>query len=572
MKTRKGYAYSPRILWVLLITALLLAVLPGQAAYAVGTDRFVSTTGTDSGTCSSVLPCRTVAYAVTQANSDDIIHLTAGAFNANLIITKNLSFVGAGMNATLLNGAGIERVMKIQAGTTVYLTDLAIANGKSGENGGGIYHQGTFLSLERVKVTDNEAAMVGGGIASTGRVSLVDSVVRANTAAAAGGGVFISTSSPTANNLTRVTLSGNLTTGLDSMGAGLYAQESGSVVLQNVTITANTASNGAGGGIASALTSKLYIVNSTIARNSSTNSAAGIINFGSINFQNTIVANNIGQKNCANFSNGSLNSYGSNLDSLNDCNFIQPNDLRNTDPVLGILGDYGGFTQTLPLLSETVLHPHSPAIDAGAACPATDQRGVPRPQPAGGICDIGAYEYSTMPYISASDGTYTDKVHVTWSAVDGATYYLAYRSDSQGGAMLPANGFNTPNLYGDDLWAVPGQTYYYWVKGCNSSACSAFSAADTGWQALAAPVVTASEGTFADRVEVSWPVVPGATSYIAYRAESLGGTKIPTTGYATTASGGADIWALPGITYYYWVKACNGSVCSSLSNPDRGWR
>jgi hypothetical protein len=58
-----------------------------------------------------------------------------------------------------------------------------------------------------------------------------------------------------------------------------------------------------------------------------------------------------------------------------------------TDPKLGPLGNYGGFTQTIPLL------PGSSAIDAGddTTCPTTDQRGVSRPQ--GAHCDIGAYEY-----------------------------------------------------------------------------------------------------------------------------------------------------------------------------------
>ncbi len=58
------------------------------------------------------------------------------------------------------------------------------------------------------------------------------------------------------------------------------------------------------------------------------------------------------------------------------------------DPLLGALGNYGGFTQTIPLLAG------SSAIDTGndAVCPATDQRGVTRPQ--GAHCDIGAYEYA----------------------------------------------------------------------------------------------------------------------------------------------------------------------------------
>jgi len=58
----------------------------------------------------------------------------------------------------------------------------------------------------------------------------------------------------------------------------------------------------------------------------------------------------------------------------------------DADPLLGALGYYGGFTQTLPLL------PGSAAIDSGndTICPETDQRGITRLQGAG--CDMGAYE------------------------------------------------------------------------------------------------------------------------------------------------------------------------------------
>ena len=86
-------------------------------------------------------------------------------------------------------------------------------------------------------------------------------------------------------------------------------------------------------------------------------------------------------------------SLGHNLDSGKTCALNGPGDLSNTDPRLeplrakAALPNHGGFTPTLALL------PGSPAIDAGddAVCPATDQRGVARPQ--GAACDIGAYEF-----------------------------------------------------------------------------------------------------------------------------------------------------------------------------------
>ncbi len=62
------------------------------------------------------------------------------------------------------------------------------------------------------------------------------------------------------------------------------------------------------------------------------------------------------------------------------------NNVIDSNPLLGPLQDNGGPTWTMRPLAV------SPAIGAGslAACTATDQRGVPRPQGAG--CDIGAVE------------------------------------------------------------------------------------------------------------------------------------------------------------------------------------
>jgi hypothetical protein len=87
-----------------------------------------------------------------------------------------------------------------------------------------------------------------------------------------------------------------------------------------------------------------------------------------------------------------ITSEGHNLEDTDTCGLTGPGDLRNTDPKLGPLADNGGLTQTQALL------PGSPAIDAGSTdCPppATDQRGVSRPQ--GPACDIGAFELESSP-------------------------------------------------------------------------------------------------------------------------------------------------------------------------------
>jgi hypothetical protein len=91
-----------------------------------------------------------------------------------------------------------------------------------------------------------------------------------------------------------------------------------------------------------------------------------------------------------------MTSKGYNLSSDETCHFHKTGDVNNVDPKLGTLGNYGGLTQTLPLLSG------SPAIDAGNpnGCTdgqghllKTDERGKPRPDKEDKSgCDMGAYE------------------------------------------------------------------------------------------------------------------------------------------------------------------------------------
>jgi hypothetical protein len=87
-------------------------------------------------------------------------------------------------------------------------------------------------------------------------------------------------------------------------------------------------------------------------------------------------------------------SQGGNIDDQNLCKFTLSTDQPSTNPQLGALQNNGGPTDTqLPPVA-------SPPIDAGvdATCPATDQRGVPRPQ--GARCDSGAVE-RTKPTVGS---------------------------------------------------------------------------------------------------------------------------------------------------------------------------
>jgi hypothetical protein len=391
MKTQSIQSGLKRFWGVLLIAGLLMKSLPVQPAFAGGggNDLYVAKTGINTGTCLTN-PCLTVSYAINQAGSGDRIQIAAGTYTENLTPNKILYFYGAGMNATILDGGALDSVIVANSYDLVF-TDMTIRNGHTASSGGGIAHWGGTLGLIRVKVTGN-IAQNGGGIFSSSQLSMTDCVVSGNyaniNASGYGGGVFLQGSGITTT-LVNVTISGNTATG---SSGGLHNQINGTVNLTNVTISGNTARlNGA---MSTTNSSILNILNSTIAYNhfSAGGSNGGIGNYATTNFKNTIVAGNDGA-NCFNGSYGTLNTLGGNIDSANDCGFNHPSDYRSSDPLLGPLADNGGPIQTRALLTGSY------AIDGGTntGCPATDARGVARPQDGNhngsATCDIGAYEY-----------------------------------------------------------------------------------------------------------------------------------------------------------------------------------
>ncbi len=65
--------------------------------------------------------------------------------------------------------------------------------------------------------------------------------------------------------------------------------------------------------------------------------------------------------------------------------------------------------------------------------------------------------------VAATDGTYTDKVHVSWNASAGAGSYDVSRSTSND-VSTATFLTNTSTTSIDDSSATAGTTYYYWVK------------------------------------------------------------------------------------------------------------
>lgn len=179
---------------------------------------------------------------------------------------------------------------------------------------------------------------------------------------------------------------------------------------------------------------------------------------------------------------------------------------------------------------------------------------------------------ATPTGLTASDGSSTAQVAVSWNAVTGATSYELFRNTANNFAGASSIYSGATASY-NDTGAAPGQQYWYWVRASNASGSSDASSPDTGYRKLTAPTgVAASDGNSTAQVTVSWSAVTGATAYHVYRKTDSSPTGATALGAQT--SGFADTTAEPGQKYWYWVVASNNtsSSVSDWSTADTGYR
>lgn len=368
----------------------------------------VNTTSDDTdvspgdGACATAAGFCSLRAAVQEANAhpgaDTITFAVAGTItlaSGELAVSDDLTVDGPGARNLTISGGDISRIFHIEPGVTASLSGLTLTHGSAGFNqpyywGGAVFDDHATLKLSDSTIADNHAVEGGGLFNDSGRATISGSTFTGNTS--------------------------------DFTGAAFqndYETAPATATVTNSTFYANSAGSNAGGIMNSQ--SSLTVTNSTIVDNVSDLPGAGINSYqgyqgGAATLTNTIVADNtdpyIGGSNCQ----GSVGNGGGNLqygDTTCPATYadpqLDPNGLQNN----------GGPTDTI------AIEPGSAAIDAAVAanCPATDQRGVTRPQGAG--CDIGAYERDiTPPTIScgAADGSWhADNVVIACTASDAGS-------------------------------------------------------------------------------------------------------------------------------------------------------
>lgn len=218
-------------------------------------------------------------------------------------------------------------------------------------------------------------------------------------------------------------------------------------------------------------------------------------------------------------------------------------------------------------------------VDLAAAC---------RPGDFGSSNDAGTRAVAVAPTpisgVVASDGLYSDRVAISYSVPNNSgscsnIEHRVFRDGAQIGVAstsLTGGGF----AYNDSA-ATPGVTYSYSFRSeCLSTSLGSDGGSDTGWR-LGIPLsptgVSASDGTYVDRVRVTWtaPNQSGQCSGISY-VVTRDGADLATASYSTLTGGSAshdDTSAVPGVSYSYGIRAvCSPGSQSTASATDSGFR
>jgi hypothetical protein len=440
-------------------------VLVAAVALATAVDAHSATftvTRTDDnplpGACDADCSLREAVLAVDAGSGGDTITLPAGhyrlsiagtgedaAAKGDLDLTKNVTITGAGARSTTIEGLGVDRVLDVATGVTAVVTDVTVTGGQVAGDGAGIRNAGT-LTLVRDAIVGNHALGVGGGVSSSGPALAVNQSTVSGNQASIGGGV----SAGQVLTVTSSTINGNVAGGPGSImgtAGGINGGLGSTVSLKSSTVTANQSFAGPGSG--------------------------GGIEGSSPTVQNTIVAQNVAHAadqstasvdNCS----AATTSQGDNLSDSSDCGFTQSGDHQGVPVSLGPLTDNGGPTDTRAVV------PGSAALDAGAGCPATDQRGAPRPR--GAACDIGAYELAAPTATTAEMemiGPSSVLLHgILGPGVQLASFgfkygpTIAYGSTAPGGWIPPALTPTSVSARVADLKA--GTVYHFRLTATNA--------------------------------------------------------------------------------------------------------
>lgn len=388
------------------------------------------------GGCESTAGTCTLRAAIMRANKrtgQHVIRLPAGTFTltragreeddaetGDLDVRRDTTILGAGAGVTIIDAAGIDRVLDLSGKRNITLKDLTIRGGDAesvdfdGRVGGGI----------RIGVFND----------GNGTVKLTRVVVENNFSNGSGGGVFMQTTRSL--RIERSAIVDNTAFGVNSFGSAIEIQ-GGTLTIADTTISGNSAPDRDGLTVIDLFGGAVATIRRSTIVGGPSRSLIGNFAFGTatVDLADTILqasgSSCVGRDPANSASSLVVFDSGNNIESGDTCGLLAfKGNLVNTSAQLSPLLRAGGTAfhnlgKTSPAID------HIPAAACGAAI---DQRGLPRPRSGttGSVasCDVGAIEVQGTrgePAVSAPQTAARrvgDPLDLTyaWRVPDGGTW------------------------------------------------------------------------------------------------------------------------------------------------------
>ncbi len=474
---------------------------------------------------------------------------------------------GPAADLLTISGNHASRVFDVAIGSKHQIDGVTITDGRSSDGGAGIRDLGT-LTISNSTLTGNtdlpgNGRSYGGAIYASGPLTVQGCTISSNQSKY-GGAIFSRDAQLT---ISDSTIAGNTA---QNLGGAIW-KEGGALAISDSTITGNTARSDDG--------ILAYVVSATLNNTILTDSGSG--------YSSTL--------------SGSYNILGPNTGVTGSNNIVES---TVAAVGLGTLGNFGGTTQTIPLL------PGSPAIDAGSNALAvdgngnaltTDQRGAGFQRTIGASVDVGAYETpgftiaattgsgqstsagsafatSLGVHVTANDSDLTDLTGgmITLTAPSsgaGATFSSApIVLDSSGDGSTTATANNITGIYTVSASAggVANSATFSLTNLVTALATPTVTVSDTGgvYNGSAYPATALVAGTDANPVASLEGVTPTVAYYVGSTATGASSSTAPTDAgtYTVVASfaGSTDYTAAVSLPTTFTIS--HAPVTVSLSN------
>jgi fibronectin type 3 domain-containing protein len=172
------------------------------------------------------------------------------------------------------------------------------------------------------------------------------------------------------------------------------------------------------------------------------------------------------------------------------------------------------------------------------------------------------------PTSPAADAISPTEIKFSWNEGSGNTAWYIVQRRTGGGSFAKLDSVAAATTEITDTGLTPSTQYGYQVQACNGAGCSSFTSEATATTHLVAPGAPSALNATAvstSQIDLAWDAATGTVGWYIVEGRTGGGSFAQIDSVAGATTNSAHTGLDPGTQYFYRVKACNDTGCSSFT-------